>query len=470
MKDPRRLASVAMFSLCLPLACGGDEPVGGHEEHGETAAEHDDGPSETGDSDQGTEGEAEAEDEAEDEAEAESGSEAEAGDEQCDPAAPALIEQDFLPFGEAAQDIDLPACEWHVWWVSAAQGVKTKLTFSASATVEVAISYPDVPSFADALHTATLYQPGSVEFVSPRSGEFAVLVRAHNPGSDPELELDYDLSVACANQCQFETTRFPIVLVHGWTGFENIGPIGYFYKIREDLEDLRYPVTSAVLDPYNAVEVRGEQLATFVGTTLQNQRARKVNLIGHSQGGIDSRYVAAEAGGGYGDRVGGLITIGTPHYGTPFTDIALGLFPGDSELALAWLLNFLGAVQGQRSDALASLYTLSETFMQEEFNVIYTDDPRVKYWSWQGETCVGGFGCGDSLDLLLLYSYQTISAVAGPNDGLVPESSAKWGEFLGMIPADHIDEIGQIGGFTSPGYDHVEFFRQNVRMLRDNRF
>ena len=29
--------------------------------------------------------------------------------------------------------------------------------------------------------------------------------------------------------------------------------------------------------------------------------------------------------GGYGGQVGGLITIGTPHYGTPFTDIALGL-------------------------------------------------------------------------------------------------------------------------------------------------
>src|SRR5690606_14296991 len=83
------------------------------------------------------------------------------------PATPAVTEQDFLPFGEAAQDIDLQACEWHVWWVAAAQGVKTKPTFSASATVEVAISHPDVPSFAVAIHTATLYQPGSVEFVSP---------------------------------------------------------------------------------------------------------------------------------------------------------------------------------------------------------------------------------------------------------------------------------------------------------------
>jgi triacylglycerol esterase/lipase EstA (alpha/beta hydrolase family) len=455
----RRLLPVAT-ALGL-LACGPDEPTGsGGEEVGDTVAETGDDPAETGDS---SNADAETESESESESESE-------GTEQCDPSTPEPIEQDFLGFGDAAQDVTLPACEYHVWWVSAAKGVETTVTISASAPVEVAISYPDDPSFTTPLASTTLYQPGSLELVSPRSGEFAVLVRAQNPGLDPELQLDYAIDVACTNQCQFETTRFPIVMAHGWTGFENIGPITYFYNVREDLEDLGYPIAIAVLDPYNAVEIRGEQLSAFVGATLQSQRARKVNLIGHSQGGIDSRYVASEAGGGYGDRVGALITVGTPHYGTPFTDIALGLLPGNSNQILAFLLNFLGATQAQQSDAEASMYTLSETFMQEEFNVIYTDDPRVKYWSWTGQTCVAGIGCDDSLDPLLLFSYQTILGIAGPNDGLVPESSAQWGEYLGVVPADHIDEIGQIAGITSLSYDHVAFFRKNARMLRDELF
>jgi triacylglycerol esterase/lipase EstA (alpha/beta hydrolase family) len=451
-----------MLSLCLPLACGGEQPMSSEAELGETTAEHDDDePAETGESGHDTDAETTG-----------SGSEttAETGEQLCDPSTPEQLEREFLAFGDAAQNVTLPACEVHVWWISAAQGVETTISIEASGPVEVAISYPDTPSFSNPLGGATFYQPGELEFVSPRSGEFAVLVRPFNPAADPELELDYALDVACSNQCQFETTRFPIVMVHGWTGFENIGPIGYFYQVHEDLDDLGYPLAIAVLDPYNAVEVRGEQLVSFVAATLQNRRARKVNLIGHSQGGIDSRYVAAEAGGGFGDRVGGLITIGTPHYGTPFTDIALGLFPGDSELVLAFLLNYLGAAQDQQSDAEASLYTLSETFMQEEFNVIYTDDPRVKYWSWTGQTCVAGIGCDDAVDPLLLFSYQTIAALAGANDGLVPESSAKWGEYLGVVPADHIDEIGQIAGVTSKNYDHVEFFRQNVRMLREHDF
>ncbi|MFV8749605.1 esterase/lipase family protein [Nannocystaceae bacterium ST9] len=394
----------------------------------------------------------------------------ETGEPLCDPSMPERVEHEFLPAGASVEGVALDACSEHLWWVSAADGVELTVAIAASSDVEIAISYPDAPSFVDFLASGTFVDQGALELVSPRSGEFAVLVRAHNPAQDPLLTLDYDLSVACTNQCGRETTRFPIVMVHGWTGFENIGPLTYFYGVREDLEGLGYPIGIPVLDPYNSVDVRGEQLVAFVDNTLTSLRARKVNLLGHSQGGIDSRYVAAPAGGAHGDRVGALITLGTPHLGTPFTDIALGLVPGPAEQALVFVFNFLGATQAQQSDVEASLYTLSESYMQGEFNQVYVDDPRVKYWSWMGETCVGGIGCQDILDPLLVFSYDTIFAVAGPNDGLVPEESAKWGEYLGLIPADHIDEIGQIAGVTSPAYDHVEFFRDNARMLRDHGY
>jgi triacylglycerol esterase/lipase EstA (alpha/beta hydrolase family) len=450
-------------TLLTVLACGSDEPGGAEgRETGESGA----GTAETGGESGG-----ESADESAGTTTAETGEDpTETGEPLCDPSMPELVEREYLAWSDGREGVHLTACEDHVWWVAAATGTEITVSINASEAVEVALSYPDDPSFEQALVTNTLYSPGSLELLSPRSGEFAVLVRPQNPGADPLFELDYDIQVACTNNCQNETTRFPIVMVHGWTGFENIGPLTYFYNVREDLQGLGYPIATAVLDPYNSVEVRGEQLVSFVANTLTTQRARKVNLFGHSQGGIDSRYVAAEAGGGFGDRVGAVITLGTPHYGTPFTDIALGLIPGPAEEVLVFLLNFLGATQDQQSDVEASLYTLSETFMQEEFNVIYTDDPRVKYYSWMGETCPAGIGCMDAVDALLLFSYETIYPFAGANDGLVPESSAIWGEYLGLVPADHIDEIGQIGGLTGLNYDHIEFFRQNARMLRDEAF
>ncbi|KIG14387.1 Lipase precursor [Enhygromyxa salina] len=440
------------------LACGSDAPeVAGHEttDTGETTND------ETGD--ESTDGSTPT---------AEAGEETttETGDAACDLSTPELVEQAYLAYGDSRDAVQLSACDNHVWWVSAAAGTELTIFISPSEAVDVAISYPDDPNFTQTLVADSLYEPGSISFVAPRSGEFAVVLRAINPGDDPELQLDYDIASSCSNECGRETTRFPMVMVHGWTGFENIGPLTYFFNVQSDLEALGYPLAIAVLDPYNSVDIRGEQLVSFVQATLQNQRARKVNLFGHSQGGIDSRYVAAAAGGGYGDRVGAVITLGTPHYGTPFTDIALGLIPGPAEQVLVFLLNFLGAAQSQQSDVEASLYTLSETYMQGEFNVLYPDDPRVKYYSWMGQTCVAAIGCQDAVDPLLLFSYNLIFGVAGDNDGLVPLESAIWGEYLGLIPADHIDEIGQISGLTGLNYNHNQFFRDNARMLRDNAF
>ena len=57
---------------------------------------------------------------------------------------------------------------------------------------------------------------------------------------------------------------------------------------------------------------------------------------------------------------------------------------------------------------------------------------------------------------------------APTNDGLVTVASAKWGVFLGCVPADHLAEIGQIGGqLPDPGnpFDHVLFYRQLANWL-----
>ena len=449
------------MSLTLALAaCGGDDVGGTGPGDTEGSAT---GPGDTGES--GSADAAESGETSQAETDTETGTDT--GEPACDPTMPEQVERAFLRPGDSESGVELTACDNHVWWVSAADGTQLTISIDSTEAVDVAVSYPDAPSFQNPIAADTFHLPGELSFDSPRSGEFAVIVRPVNPGDDPELTLDYDIAVACTNECGLETTRFPIVMVHGWTGFENIGPLDYFYGVRPDLEGLGYPIAVAVLDPYNSVDVRGEQLVDFVEATLGARRARKVNLFGHSQGGIDSRYVASPAGGALGGQVGAVITLGTPHQGTPFTDIALGLIPGPAEQVLVFLLNFLGAAQSQQSDVEASLYTLSETYMQGEFNQVYVDDPSVEYLSWMGETCPLGIGCQDSVDPLLLFSYELIEMVAGANDGLVPESSAMWGEFLGLIPADHIDQIGQIAGVTGLNYDHIEFFRDNARMLRE---
>jgi hypothetical protein len=79
----------------------------------------------------------------------------------------------------------------------------------------------------------------------------------------------YDLEIRCILGCERETTRFPvIVLVHGWTGFESIGPLTYFYNVARMIEQLGYPFAVAVLDPYNSTDVRAGQLAEQIDEAL----------------------------------------------------------------------------------------------------------------------------------------------------------------------------------------------------------
>lgn len=391
----------------------------------------------------------------------------------CDPANLALTERGFIPRGEARPGNALARCGEHRWYFAAPSEstVEVKLTRTDGSASAATIAYPDedpASVWDNALTTPIVSgpAPGTAIFAVPRSGEFALHVRS----DDPELAAGYDLEIRCILGCERETTRFPVMFVHGWTGFEKIGPLTYFYGVAAMVEKMGVPHEVAVLDPYNDTNIRAAQLVDQIDETLTTWRARKVDLLGHSQGGIDSRCAVSTFG--YGDRVSAVMTIASPHRGTYVTDIALGLAPGAVEVVVGGLLNFVGAVTAQqKSDAMASFYSLSEKHMIEEFNPQNPDDPRVQYISYTGRTCNPtdflnpGNQCQDLVDPLIGWSHDILALSRGVNDGLVTVDSAKWGDYRGEMIADHIDEVGQILGVTDPKFDHLAFYRDRVREL-----
>ncbi len=373
---------------------------------------------------------------------------------------PQPVERGVIAVGETAAGVELPWCARARHFVALPAGSEHVLRVESDGPVRLTLRYPDeaadagVPLAADEGPSVA-----EVIFPSPRSGEFAVLIEA--PDAGPRT---YDLKVTCTAGGDLETTRFPIVFVHGWTGFQQIGPVDYFYDVGPTLSERGYPVAFPVLDPYNGHEVRGAQLADAIDEVLAAHRARKVDLVAHSQGGLDARYAISTLG--YGDRVAALFTVATPHRGTPLADIALGLEDGPAGLALAFLLETIGAGAGFDSDAMASFGSLSETFVQGTFNPENPDDPRVDYQSWMGRTCLSTAVCGDVVDAPIATGYEILSSVAGDNDGVVPVSSAPWGTYHGTVPADHFDEVGQVAGATSPMFDHRAFYLDRARDLR----
>ncbi len=382
----------------------------------------------------------------------------------CDPERRERSDKGEIALGDELEDVLVEECTEHVYTFVAPAGMKVRIALASDRTYPVIASlvWPDDPNWDERIERIySGWSPAEAVIDIPRSGEFVILVRGIDALTSPR----YDISVTCSDACGLETTRFPVVMVHGWTGFSEIGPLEYFYGVNDDLAPRGYLLYIAELDPYNSVEVRSGQLAEQIDAFLEEGRARKVNVVAHSQGGLDTRRVISTLG--YGDRIASLVTIATPHYGTPIADVATGALPGPAEEALFFLLNLLGAAAtGHEQEARDSFESLAEDYVRNTFNPENPDDPAVTYISWTGLTCLFGITCDDVCDIEIRWAYDLIYLMRGDNDGMVPVESGQWGEYMGTIPADHFDEVGQLFGVTGPNFDHLEFYHGVVSEIR----
>ena len=285
------------------------------------------------------------------------------------------------------------------------------------------------------------------------------------------------------------TGPYPIVLAHGFFGFEDFagaGFVDYYWGVRDDLASIgEMEVFTPAVDPFNDSTTRGLQLLAAVETVIAETGAEKVNIIGHSQGGLDARVVAHLRP----DLVASVTTVATPHFGSPVADYAL-LIPGGGVIDV--LVQLFGGPLWGAIDSSTSLIASMEQFSTDGiavFNEEYTDQPGVEYASIAGRSdnelaaaeCAtddappfisNWDGVVDPIDPLFAAAEAIVDGGFGssiPNDGLVRVEDSKWGTFLGCIPADHIDEIGHLFGDGSGGnnaFDHQTFYRNLVGYLR----
>ncbi|MCC7074853.1 MAG: alpha/beta fold hydrolase [Deltaproteobacteria bacterium] len=268
----------------------------------------------------------------------------------------------------------------------------------------------------------------------------------------------------------------PVVLVHGFSGWHELGAVGaYFHGVRDTLSKDGVVVFDPALPPFGAVEQRAPVLARAIDAILRRTGAAKVHLVAHSQGGIDARYIVDVLG--YGDRVASIVTVSTPHRGTELADVAARVPRLPLEVAFSLLGHQLTAGAGGHlgdPDIGGSLRTLS-TAGARALDARMRGDPRVRGFSIAGlaerdedGACNGG-AWPPPKDAVAAGSVWPLWAIiklaadgAGTNDGMVPTASMRWATFLGCIAADHIDEIGLT---SSPHVDHVELYRRIVEGL-----
>jgi len=226
--------------------------------------------------------------------------------------------------------------------------------------------------------------------------------------------------------------RHPVVLAHGVFGFDEIALAGrrhrYFRNIAEELGASGLQFHRPRVAPVASVTVRAARLVSL----LDAIPGERFNLIAHSMGGLDARYAITRLG--LAVRVASLVTIGSPHRGTPLAE-----FPFTRTAARALRLH-----------AFADLTPRAV----ERFNRDVPDVAGVAYCSVVSSSSLL------HTNPLLWPSHLWLSRHGGANDGIVPAFSQRWGSVLREVEADHWAQVG-----WSLRFDAVGLYEEILREL-----
>lgn len=280
----------------------------------------------------------------------------------------------------------------------------------------------------------------------------------------------------------YAKTKYPIILAHGMAGFNSILGLEYFYGVSSDLTANGANVFNTQVASFDSSYVRGEQLLSQVRTIEAITGAAKVNIIAHSQGAQDSRYVA----GLIPNQVASVTTVGGVNAGSPVADYVQSLV--DNNVAGS-IMNVAGSVvnafftlvgiaSGHEYDqnSLAGLKALT-TAQTAAFNAQFPagvpttscgqgaqQANGVTYFSWSGTGTVTNV-TNVSDPLLAL----TSTMISGGSDGLVPQCSSHLGTVIrDNYNQNHVDEVNQVLGLVDPfSVNPVTLYRDQANRLKN---
>lgn len=251
-------------------------------------------------------------------------------------------------------------------------------------------------------------------------------------------------------------TRYPLLLIHGLNCRDDwVFP--YWGRVADILRDHGASVYLSGQDAWGSVPGNARALLRRGEDILAETGGEKLNLIAHSKGGLEARYLISTLG----FAAASLTTICTPHHG--------------SKAAAEWLkrervCGFAGRglegfwrARGDRDpDFWAAAAALTPEAMAR-FNEENPDSPQVYYQSW-GARLDGPVW--DPMDRLQLW----LTKADAPTDGLVSPESAVWGHWRGTLEGvSHQDSVGGRRR-KRPGFDAGEFYVRLVRELAEMGF
>jgi len=235
--------------------------------------------------------------------------------------------------------------------------------------------------------------------------------------------------------------KYPVVLVHGIVMQDRQNLVKIWGRIPETLSTRGIRVYFGNTDAWGDYESNASILKETIEKVLAETGEDKVNIIAHSKGGLDSRYLIWKHD--FGGKVASLTTICTPHHGAEIADLIAGQYQLTTEFAerITGQLRIPVGVAEIAKEALMVIGKLSTDINPNLHNVMFQlttgemrvfnehilPDERVYYNSIYTTM-------NSALDDSIFYqTYLYINNISGANDGIVSEVSALWGPKITRI-------------------------------------
>ena len=224
-------------------------------------------------------------------------------------------------------------------------------------------------------------------------------------------------------------TKYPIILVHG-IALKDFKFLKSFGEIDRILRIQGYTVYKAKIDGFGSILNNGMQLKEEILKILEVEGACKVNIIAHSKGGLDSKYMIENLG--MEDYVASLTTLCTPHKGSPIATNILKL-PKFLTKFIAFWINFWYKLFGDKNpDSYQACLDLKRINSIEEEIINFSEKVYCQSYSTEMKKSKDDFIMGIPLMFSRRFEKDYIS------DGVVPIDSTIFGEYKGNAFSESI--------------------------------
>ena len=247
-------------------------------------------------------------------------------------------------------------------------------------------------------------------------------------------------------------SKYPIILVHG-VAVKDFLFFKAFGKIEKILKTEKYHVYTAATDAFGSIESNAAQLKAYIQKVLKEEQAQKVNLIAHSKGGLDAKYMIQHLC--MEDKVASLTTLCTPHQGASLASTLLKL-PKVLLYIIAFFINVGYRILGDKHpDSLKACQQLQRTaYLEDDFLHIYE---KIYCQSYSSVLEKSREDFVMDVPLMLFKKFDQC-----PSDGLVSVESAKFANYKGLCMEESVSHTEIIDLMTKKSKKEkiFSFYRQ----------